>query len=56
LRLKIITQSINQRPLIGEGKSYLVALITLNQLGAEAYARAQGIEYEVRRPRSRLSA
>jgi long-chain acyl-CoA synthetase len=30
----------------GEGKSYLVALITLNPLEAEAHARARGLEYE----------
>jgi long-chain acyl-CoA synthetase len=30
----------------GEGKSYLVALITLNQLEAEDYARAKGFDYQ----------
>lgn len=30
----------------GEGKSYLVALITLNQLEAEEYARARGLSFE----------
>ncbi|OLE54310.1 MAG: hypothetical protein AUG51_08540 [Acidobacteria bacterium 13_1_20CM_3_53_8] len=30
----------------GEGKSYLVALVTLNQMEAEEYARARRIEYE----------
>jgi long-chain acyl-CoA synthetase len=30
----------------GEGKSYLVALLTLNPLEAEEHARARGIEYE----------
>lgn len=30
----------------GDGRSYLVALLTLNQLEAEEHARALGIEYE----------
>ncbi|MBV9960196.1 MAG: AMP-binding protein, partial [Acidobacteria bacterium] len=30
----------------GEGRSYLVALLTLNPLEAEEHARARGIEYE----------
>jgi long-chain acyl-CoA synthetase len=37
---------ISHALLYGEGKSYLVALITLNQPEAEEYARARGLEYE----------
>ncbi|HKR01220.1 MAG TPA: long-chain fatty acid--CoA ligase [Pyrinomonadaceae bacterium] len=37
---------ISHALVFGEGKSYLVALITLNQLEAEAYARAHSIAYE----------
>ena len=37
---------ISHALVFGEAKSYLVALITLNQLEAEAYARTQAISYE----------
>jgi len=37
---------ISHALVFGEGKSYLVALITLNQLEAEAYARTQSIAHE----------
>lgn len=37
---------ISHALIYGEGKSYLVALITLNQFEAEAYARAQSIDYD----------
>lgn len=37
---------ISHAMLYGEGKSYLVALVTLNQLEAEEYAKAKGIRYE----------
>jgi long-chain acyl-CoA synthetase len=37
---------ISHALVFGEAKSYLVALITLNQPEAEAYARAQSIPYE----------
>jgi long-chain acyl-CoA synthetase len=37
---------ISHALVFGEAKSYLVALITLNQLEAEAYARTQSIPYE----------
>jgi long-chain acyl-CoA synthetase len=37
---------ISHALVFGEGKSYLVALITLNQAEAELYARAQSIPYE----------
>lgn len=37
---------ISHALVFGEAKSYLVALITLNQTEAEAYARAQSIAYE----------
>jgi long-chain acyl-CoA synthetase len=37
---------ISHALVFGEGKSYLVALITLNQLEAEAFARAQSIPYD----------
>ncbi|HEX8174836.1 MAG TPA: AMP-dependent synthetase/ligase [Pyrinomonadaceae bacterium] len=37
---------ISHALLYGEGKSYLVALVTLNQLEAEEYARARGISFE----------
>jgi long-chain acyl-CoA synthetase len=37
---------ISHALVFGEAKSYLVALITLNQLEAEAYARMQSIPYE----------
>ena len=30
----------------GDGRSYLVALITLNQIEAEQYARANNIQYQ----------
>ena len=36
---------ISHALVFGEGKSYLVALIRLNQLEAEAYARAHSIAY-----------
>jgi long-chain acyl-CoA synthetase len=37
---------ISHAMLYGEGKSYLVALITLNPLEAEEHARAKGLKYE----------
>jgi long-chain acyl-CoA synthetase len=37
---------ISHALVFGEAKSYLVALITLNQIEAEAYAHAQSIVYE----------
>ncbi|MBD0370104.1 MAG: long-chain fatty acid--CoA ligase [Pyrinomonadaceae bacterium] len=37
---------ISHALLYGEGKSYLVALITLNQLEAEEYARSRGVSFE----------
>jgi long-chain acyl-CoA synthetase len=37
---------ISHALLYGEGKSYLVALVTLNQLEAEEYAHARGISFE----------
>lgn len=37
---------ISQAMVYGDGKSYLVALITLNQIEIEEYARAKGISYE----------
>jgi long-chain acyl-CoA synthetase len=37
---------ISHALLYGEGKSYLVALITLNQLEAEEYARARKLSFE----------
>ncbi|HEV7374995.1 MAG TPA: long-chain fatty acid--CoA ligase [Pyrinomonadaceae bacterium] len=37
---------ISHALVFGEGKSYLVALITLNQLEAEAYARTHSIAHE----------
>lgn len=37
---------ISHALVFGEGKSYLVALITLNQMEAEAYANSQSIAYE----------
>jgi long-chain acyl-CoA synthetase len=37
---------ISQAMAYGDGKSYLVALITLNQAETEEYARAKGISYE----------
>ena len=37
---------ISHALIFGEGKSYLVALITLNQMEAEAFARAQSIAYD----------
>ncbi|HEX8398208.1 MAG TPA: long-chain fatty acid--CoA ligase [Pyrinomonadaceae bacterium] len=37
---------ISQAFIYGDGRSFLVALITLNQLEAEAFARARGIEFE----------
>jgi long-chain acyl-CoA synthetase len=37
---------ISHALVFGEAKSYLVALITLNQMEAEAYAHAQSIAYE----------
>ncbi len=37
---------ISHAVVFGDGKSYLVALLTLNQLEAEEYARARGIKYQ----------
>src|SRR5262249_8008011 len=37
---------ISQAMVYGDGKSYLVALITLNQIEVGEYARAKGIVYE----------
>jgi len=37
---------ISQAFISGDGKSYLVALVTLNQTEAEAFARANEIEFE----------
>jgi long-chain acyl-CoA synthetase len=37
---------VSQCFLSGDGRSYCVALVTLNQAEAEAYARARGIEHE----------
>lgn len=37
---------ISQAFIYGDGRSFLVALITLNQLEAEAFARGQKIEFE----------
>jgi long-chain acyl-CoA synthetase len=37
---------ISQAMAYGDGKSYIVALITLNQMETEEYARRQGLEYE----------
>ncbi|HEV7844537.1 MAG TPA: hypothetical protein VGO69_12665, partial [Pyrinomonadaceae bacterium] len=37
---------ISHALIYGEGKSYLVALITLNQLEAEEYARARSLPFE----------
>jgi long-chain acyl-CoA synthetase len=37
---------ISHAMLYGEGKSYMVALITLNQLEAEEYARSRGLSFE----------
>jgi long-chain acyl-CoA synthetase len=37
---------ISQAMAYGDGKSYIVALITLNQIETEEYARRQGLEYE----------
>jgi len=37
---------ISQAFVCGDGKSYLVALVTLNQTEAEAFARASKIEFE----------
>jgi long-chain acyl-CoA synthetase len=37
---------INQCFVFGDGKSYCVALVTLNQIEAEAHARANKIEFE----------
>jgi long-chain acyl-CoA synthetase len=39
---------ISQAFIHGDGKSYLVALVTLNQAEAEAFARASGVEFESR--------
>ena len=37
---------ISQAMLYGDGRSYLVALITLNQVETESYARARRVEHE----------
>ena len=37
---------VSQCFLYGDGKNYCVALITLNQTEAEAFAKANGIEFE----------
>ncbi len=37
---------ISQAFIFGDGKSYLVALVTLNQTEAKAFARASKIEFE----------
>lgn len=37
---------VSQAFIYGDGRSYLVALVTLNQLEAQAFAAAHGIEFE----------
>jgi long-chain acyl-CoA synthetase len=49
---QLIENLLKEHPLIsqamayGDGKSYLVALITLNQAETESYAQARGIAYD----------